>query len=263
MSHERFYSRVLRVALANGALQREDRILVVAGGALDSQSFAAAGCMSVTISNLDSKASAGIVSGHGWSYADAEALPFRDGDFDVVAVHAGLHHCRSPHAALAEMYRVARRLVIVMEARDSAVMRTAVACGFAPAYEVDGVIADGYSGGWRNGELPNFIYRWTEREVVNVVRALDPGVEPDVSFHYGLRLPTDRMRPERLWKRLVFAVMQWTAQVLFRLVPSQGNEFAILVRKGPHQRLQPWIQREDTSGQLRLDRAWGRSPANT
>ena len=257
MPQERFYSRVLRSALAVGVLQPEDRVLVVAGGPLDSQSFAAVGCDNVTISNLDTKASAGLAAEHHWAFADAEALPFADREFDVVAVHAGLHHCRSPHTALVEMYRVAARLVIVIEARDSALMRAAVACGLAPAYEVDGVIADGFSGGWRNGEVPNFIYRWTEREVINVVRALDPAVEPDVTFEYGLRLPAERMRMAPWWQRATFKGVSWVVQALFQLVPSQGNEFAMLIRRGPHQRLQPWIRREANTGTLRLDRTWG------
>lgn len=257
MTVERFYLRVIKRALVTGAFSRSDSVLVVAGGPLDSQMFAAGGCTNVTISNLDTKASAGLAPEHRWAFADAEALPFADREFDVVAVHAGLHHCRSPHAALGEMYRVAARLVIVIEARDSALMRAAVASGFAPAYEVDGVISDGFSGGFRNGEVPNFIYRWTEREVRNIVRALDPAVQPDVTFEYGLRLPTVRMQRELSWKRAVFATMQWGAQALFRVAPSQGNEFAMLIRKGAHQRLQPWIRRDESSGDLRLDRTWG------
>ncbi len=40
--------------------------------------------------------------------ADAEALPFRDASFDVVAVHDGLHHLDDPYRAIGEMARVAR-----------------------------------------------------------------------------------------------------------------------------------------------------------
>ena len=44
-----------------------------------------------------------------WELADAEALPYEDDAFDWAVISAGLHHCRSPHAALLELYRVARR----------------------------------------------------------------------------------------------------------------------------------------------------------
>ena len=40
--------------------------------------------------------------------ADAEALPYEDESFDLVAAHAVLHHVPDVSAALAEMYRVLR-----------------------------------------------------------------------------------------------------------------------------------------------------------
>lgn len=40
--------------------------------------------------------------------ADAEALPYPDGDFDLVIGHAVLHHLPEPQKALGEMYRVLR-----------------------------------------------------------------------------------------------------------------------------------------------------------
>jgi ubiquinone/menaquinone biosynthesis C-methylase UbiE len=43
---------------------------------------------------------------------DAENLSYDDRAFDLVVVHAGLHPCYSPHRALLEMYRVARRCVV-------------------------------------------------------------------------------------------------------------------------------------------------------
>jgi ubiquinone/menaquinone biosynthesis C-methylase UbiE len=60
---------------------------------------------------------------------DAERLTYGDGSFDVVIAHAGLHHCHSPHRALLEMYRVARKAAIAFESRDSRLIRTAVRLG--------------------------------------------------------------------------------------------------------------------------------------
>lgn len=40
--------------------------------------------------------------------ADAEALPFDDGQFDLVTCRLAMHHFPNPHQALAEMARVAR-----------------------------------------------------------------------------------------------------------------------------------------------------------
>ncbi len=43
----------------------------------------------------------------------AEALPFRDGSFDVVVCRLAAHHFDDPAAAVAEMARVSRRLVVI------------------------------------------------------------------------------------------------------------------------------------------------------
>jgi SAM-dependent methyltransferase len=45
----------------------------------------------------------------------AEELPFADGSFDVVACRVGAHHFADIHAAIAEMARVARDRVLVVD----------------------------------------------------------------------------------------------------------------------------------------------------
>lgn len=70
--------------------------------------------------------------------ADAEALPFRDGGFDVVAVHDGLHHLDDPARAVREMARVAREGVLILEPAQAAVTRLAVHLGVADDVEEAG-----------------------------------------------------------------------------------------------------------------------------
>ena len=48
-----FYERVLRELVAEGLVQRDWRVLVVAGGAIDRQAFDACGFMDVTVTNLE------------------------------------------------------------------------------------------------------------------------------------------------------------------------------------------------------------------
>jgi SAM-dependent methyltransferase len=222
--------------------------------------FDTIGLRNVVISNVDEREEQGLNPSHIWEFAEAEDLPYEDQSFDVVAVHAGLHHCRSPHTAVAEMYRVARRTVIIIEARDSFLMRTAVNARLAPQYEVDGVA--GYEachrGGVQNTEIPNFIFRWTERELEKTVRSLDPAVEPNISYFYGLRLPDVRLRQidRARWKALALAAGGWAVRALFRIAPHQGNEFAAVIRTGDHLTLQPWIRRDPDTSAYKLDKQW-------
>ena len=115
-----FYERVLRRLVDEGLVRRDWHELVVAGGPVDRAAFAACGFTDVTFTNL---------SGDGDELQDAEALSYDDDSFDFAVISAGLHHCASPHRALLELYRVARRGVLALEARDSALMRFAQRLG--------------------------------------------------------------------------------------------------------------------------------------
>jgi SAM-dependent methyltransferase len=99
-----FYARVVGQWIPD----RTASILVVGGGQNDADVFSAAGFRNVTFTNLVSPA---VVTQGPFTTvaADAESLPFPDGAYDYAVAHAVLHHCRSPHQALLELYRVARR----------------------------------------------------------------------------------------------------------------------------------------------------------
>ena len=116
-----FYLNVLRRLLDAGAISTTDSVLVVCGGPLDEAVTAKVGFQNVIVTNLDNEMSN--------TFQDAENLTYENGSFDVVIVHAGLHHCNSPCiASFPEMYRVARKCVVVFEAREDA-MRIAVRAG--------------------------------------------------------------------------------------------------------------------------------------
>lgn len=160
-----FYRRAVERLLADGALARDLSVLVTCGGDLDRDVLHSLGFENVTITNLDERLGEDAFAPYEWSYADAEALPFADGSFDWAVVSAGLHHCRSPHRAVLELYRVARRGILGLESRDSASMRLAVRLGLVDEYEVTAVAAHGLAaGGVANTAVPNYVYRWTERE---------------------------------------------------------------------------------------------------
>lgn len=253
---ERFYSRVLRIAEAEGVLDSGMSILVVAGGSYDRETFLELGYKDVTISNVDVEGAGGAdFAPYCWTLQHAERLTLPDSSVDVVVVHAGLHHCRSPHAALAEMYRVARRTVIVVEARDSFMVRCGIKLGLTPQYEVEAVVAHDYmSGGVENSGLPNFVYRWTENEVEKVVRSLDPSAPPRLRYVYGLRLPVERLMMRRAGSiRALAAGLAGLARVAQSLFPRQGNCFGFIIAKpDAATSLFPWVQ----PGGRTVDRAW-------
>ena len=226
-----FYIDVLERLIDAGTLSKSDSVLVVCGGPLDEKVLKTVGFSNVTVTNIDDATSS--------VHQDAENLSYDDGSFDVVVVHAGLHHCYSPHRALLEMYRVARKCALAFESRDSSLMRLAVRLGLTLDYEVNSA-ADGKGGVAETG-IPNFIYRWTEREIIKTVASFDPVRRPTAQFFYDLRLPIQRFSQSgKTTLRTAAMLLEPLARIFVRIAPKQCNEFAFAITKAGDRH--PWIR---------------------
>ncbi len=229
-----FYMDVLARLVDARTISKSDSVLVVCGGPLDEKVLQTAGFSDVTVTNLDDSMSN--------SFQDAENLTLPGDSFDVVVVHAGLHHCYSPHRALLEMYRVARKCVVAFEARDSLMIRAAIRFGLTESYELHAVkMSDRLAGGVANGPVPNFVFRWTEREVTKTIASYDPAHIPTIHFFYNLRVPLLRFTQagNRLL-RSVAVLVEPASRIFARLFPKQCNDFAFAIVKG--RQLQPWME---------------------
>ncbi len=239
-----FYSALVERLLASGRLSKESSVLVICATGKDKEVLAALGFRNVTISNLDARLPVDEFAPYGWSYQDAENLDFPDNHFDFVMVNAGLHHCHSPHRALLEMYRVARAGILVIEARESLLMRLALRLGYAEEYEVCNVVTEGLEfGGVKNSLIPNYVYRWTEREVKKTVASYAPHAMHEIDFYYDLKFPFGSLVDRN---PLVFAtalMLYPFAKLAGKLFPKQSNLFAFVIKK-PRlpQALAPWLR---------------------
>ncbi len=241
-----FYSETLRRLLRGGWLELDNSVLVVCGERYDRDVFHGLGFRQVTISNLDLQINGDEFAPYRWSLEDVENLGFEDGAFDFVVVHQGLHHCHSPHRGLLEMYRVARRGVLAFEPRDTTLVRLGVRLGFGQEYEIAAVAENGLkSGGAGNSSTPNFVHRWTEREIEKTVHTFAPEGRAEFRYFCALRVPKQRMKSMK--NRLVagaFAVLLPVAQLFAKLFPKQSNCFAFAITK-PRE-LHPWMADETT-----------------
>jgi len=232
-----FYRRVISSMLASKRVATGDSVLVVCGAEWDRANFLALGFDEVTISNVVDLSEEDTAP-YRRARADAESLPFPDGSFDVVAVHGGLHHCYSPHRAMLEMHRVARKAVVVVESRDSLAMRLAVRAGLTDDYEIETTNRGGAGG----GTIPNFVYRWTEAEVRKAVASFEPRHRPEVDFFYGLLLPDQRLAEARRdAARIAVRMLKPLAMVIQALFPRQGNRFGWIVWKD-RPKLHSWAE---------------------
>ena len=233
-------------------LNSDTRLLAVCAGTDDWELLSSLGFTNVVVSNLD-EAFAPLVPEGVWSYQDAQSLTFEDRSFDWVFVSEGLHHCRSPHRALLEMYRVCQEGIVAIEARDSALMRLAVRVGMADAYELAAVADQGFhTGGLDNSSVPNHVYRWTESEVVKTLRSYDPTGEPRIEFRYGLRLPTAEATGAR--RRVAGKLAKPALLALCTVFKRQSNQLAIIARRPTG--LYPWLHQ--VKGQIQFNPDYSR-----
>ena len=192
-----------------------------------------------------------------WSFQDAEQLGFGDNEFDVVVAHSGLHHCGSPHRALLEMYRVAKTAVIVFEPADNFVTRCGVRLGLGQEYELAAVAGnDCRFGGRKNTPIPNYVYRWTRREVEKTVTSYAPLGKHRFLYFHRSRIPwyRSRMKTRRLLD-VAFVLLAPLVRGVSYVFPQVSNNFAFVVLKPSlPDDLHPWLTRDN--GSIAINKAW-------
>ena len=252
-----FYGNTLLSLLNLGQIRKDSKILVVCGGTLDRDVLANHGFVDVVISNLDTRTQPDAFAPFGWSLQDAEQLGYEDDSFDFVIEHNGLHHCRSPHAGLLEMYRVAREGILVFEPLDNLTTRLGMQLGLGQEYEIAAVAGNDFRfGGVRNSEIPNFVYRFTEREVVKTISTYAPHTKDKFRFFYALRLPWDQLRMRKNKLRFVIVMLAYPfIKAMTTMFRRENNNFAFAVLKSsPSHAVHPWLEVND--GKVILNRKW-------
>jgi SAM-dependent methyltransferase len=252
-----FYSQVLQDLLQRNVLHRKMRILVVCGDMTDKDALLQSGFQYGVISNLDVRANGSEFDPFEWSLQDAENLSFGDNSFDFCVVHSGLHHCYSPHRALLEMYRVARKGLLMFEPYDNFLTRLGVLLRFGQEYEHAAVFYNDCSyGGVRNSSIPNYVYRWTEEEIVKIINSRAPYGKHTFRFFHKMRIPWVQLRGRKN-RRFYYATLLLypLIKAINLVLPEQSNNFAALVVKPEFPRdLHPWLLWEDDT--LKLNPMW-------
>ena len=235
------------------------KILIVGGGKTDSAIFLQLGFKNVVVSNLDSRIKGDEFTPYEWSYQNAENLTYNDSEFDFVIVHAALHHCESPHRALLEMYRVAKKGVIAFESRDSLLMQILEKFHLVQTYEHAAVyFNDGKYGGVKNSEIPNYVYRWTEREIEKTINSYSPYGNHLFRYKYSHAFPaTSGLERNSKVKVLIFLMAQPIYKLFALIFPKQQNLFAFYIQKySPEQGLHPWLIFDE--GKIKFNNNWGK-----
>jgi hypothetical protein len=243
---------VMRLYMDRLEVDTSQPILVLGGEQEDEDILTMCGFKHIVLSNLETV---------GMSL-DAENIALPDNSYAVVFAHAVLHHCRCPQKAVGEMVRVSRDHVFFVEPNDSLALRLLSKLGFSFPFELAAVAAHDYvHGGMRDGPIPNFIFRWSQREVGKCVAAYHPERSVDVCAHpywdfyvneYELLNRKESRVAElarRVGPRNLIRLLHLAQSALNSLLPLrvQGNKFFCAISK---RGLHPWI--ESHGGGFRL-----------
>ena len=254
ISRRDFYAENVR----NRITFKDASILVVGGGILDKEVFEAEGFTNVTISNLDTRMNSEQYLPYEWQHLSMQEIRLADNSFDYVVTHAALHHCRVPHKGLTEMYRVARKGILCFESRDSLTLRTMIRLGITSEYEQAAVYYnDCKYGGVENSEIPNYVYRWTEREIEKCINTFAPEYKHLFEYKYGLAEPANLRQSINSRKRLLKIVLTPAYKVFFAIFPKERNLFCFYVEKTTStDKLHPWLTFEEKEQVVGFNKSW-------
>jgi ubiquinone/menaquinone biosynthesis C-methylase UbiE len=241
-------------------LDKNSSILVCGGEQVDRDTFKKAGFLNVTISGLDTRMKSDDFAPFKWKYENAESLSFNNGSFDYVVIHDAIHHSSSPHKVLTEMYRVAKKGILAFESRDSVIMRFLEKFGFTQIYENSSVYFNNCKyGGVNNTDIPNFIYRWTEREIEKTIQSYAPYCQHKFAYKYGNSFPsTPELKDKGQLKKYFLNFMRPFYYVLVKLFPKQQNLFSFYIEKPLIlNSLFPWLVFDNKENKIIFNKKWG------
>jgi len=236
-------------------IEKNARVLIVAGGSADYLVFKSLDFTNVTLTNIDPRSNKDDYYPFSYDFQDAENLTYNDSSFDFVVVHAALHHCHNPHKALTEMYRVAEKGILVIESRDSFTMKLLVKLGYVVDYELRAVFDNEcLHGGVNNSEIPNFVYRWTENEVEKTINTFMPIGMHQFFYMYANDKDFNKLNISKLLK-IILNFLKVIYRLFIFFFPKQQNLFSIFVLKpNLSNQLHPWLK--FYKGSIRLKKSY-------
>lgn len=235
-NRKKFYEKIINKII----IDKNSKILVVGGTKYDSNIFEKNNFLNVTISNLDKN---NDYYPYKHSLQDLRKLNLEDDSFDYVVANACIHHTSRPHQAILEMYRVSSKGIIVIEGNDSLLIKIANYFGMSQEYELSAVISGDYShdlGGVDNTNIPNFVYRWTEREVYKLISCYEPQFNHEINFYYDSDFEGYKnVKKTNLISPILF-LLETITKFYFLIFKKEKNLFSFFINKS-ERKLNDWI----------------------
>ena len=209
MRRKNFYCKIIKKYLKN---KIKNTILVLGAGNLDKEILKK--YSNTFFTNINAQNEKMIKNG-----ILMQNLPYNNNSYDYVITNASIHHCSRPHAAILEMLRVAKYGVIFIESHDCLLTKLSCKLGFSEIYEYSAVESDAH-GGVDNTNIPNFVYRWTEREVIKLINSYKPLNKYKIYFDYDYD-----------FKFLNNFLINFFLWIFFHIFVNQKNLMSVYIKK--------------------------------
>ena len=154
----------------------------------------------------------------------------KNNSYDYVVVHASIHHTSRPHNILLEMYRIAKYGILIVESNDSFVMRLSVKLNFSEDFEKSALNENTYVGGVDGSNIPNYVYRWTEREIKKLFYSYQPDKKINIIFNYQNNIFNENLSNNSI-KKIIITFSYLFLKIIFFLFPKQQNLMSIYIDK--------------------------------
>ena len=224
MKRDDFYSKKVLECIQS----KNSKILVMGAGSLDRKIFEELGYKDVTYSNIENSKEKNLNI-----YENIHNIKLKDNEYEYCVAHACIHHSSKPHLAILELFRVCSKGCLIIEANDSFLSRLACKIGLSEEYELSAVQKNIISGGVDNTNIPNYVYRWTEREVYKLMKSFRPDIKHEILFDYGYQIKFTKLKIIKLFFNIFF--------LIFR---KQKNLLSIYINKDlKNLEFNSWIKR--------------------
>jgi SAM-dependent methyltransferase len=214
-------------------LPRKSKILVVSPSSQEVNFFFEKNYQDVTFgvySKNDLKSLSSNAKFGNFIKIDARYIRFKDKYFDYTFANAILHHIDLPHLAVSELYRVSKRGVLIIEGNDSLVMRISTYFNFSEEYEKSATINE--QGGLLGTSIPNYVYRWKEREIIKLLNSYNPEIFHKIYFAYDFYLKNEGVKKiHSVFKAIIRIILEPFLNIFLFIFRKQGNLISIYIDK--------------------------------
>ena len=211
MDRKDFYSEKILKYIKD----KNSPILVLGAGSLDREIFLELGYENVTFSNIENSDEKKLNF-----YENIHNIKLKDNSYEYCIAHACIHHSSKPHLAILELFRVCSKGSLIIEANDSFISRVACKLKLSEEYELSAVKKNITTGGVDNTSVPNYVYRWTEREVIKLMKSFRPDLKHKIFFDYSSHIKFTQSRVIRIF-----------FDIFFLIFPKQKNLLSIYIDK--------------------------------